>query len=76
MREERAEAAKLKLLNSPSFDYFARLKKSMQDTDSDKLYSTPSANKEDEDYYKVQKAPMMSLLPGKYVPSISEWYFN
>ncbi len=64
IREERAAAAQLKLLNSPSFDYFARLKQTMQGTESEKHYSMASPTHEDEDYFKVQKAPLMSLLPG------------
>jgi hypothetical protein len=65
IREERAAAAQLKLLNSPSFDYFARLKETMKGTESEKHYSMTSPTHEDEDYFKVQKAPMMSLLPGE-----------
>ena len=65
IKEERAAAAKLKLLNSPSFDYFARLKKSMLETETDHIYSSTIQNIEDQDHFVVQKAPMMSLLPGK-----------
>ena len=55
------------ITNSPSFDYFARVKKSLQEAPAEKLYvsfKSEETEDEEEDYYKVLKAPMMQLLPG------------
>jgi len=68
IREERAAAARLKHLTSPSFDYFAHVKKSMAlsdfETKQSRISATPNFDLEDEDYYKTEKAPLMALLPG------------
>lgn len=68
IREERAAAARLKLLTAPSFDYFAHVKKSMElsdcETKRSRISATPSFDMDDDDYYKTEKAPMMALLPG------------
>ena len=56
------------VMNTPSFDYFARLKQTLMDNAKEKLYAgskkaEPESESED-DYYQVKKAPMMMLLPG------------
>lgn len=51
--------------DTPSFDYFARLKQTLM---SEKVYAPTKESEQsdsEEDYFEVKKAPMMLLLPGK-----------
>ena len=55
------------VMNTPSFDYFARLKQTLMDSATEKLFAGSKKEQESEsedDYYQVKKAPMMMLLPG------------
>ena len=55
-------------MNTPSFDYFARLKQTLMDNAKEKLYAgskkAEAESESEDDYYQVKKAPMMMLLPG------------
>ena len=65
--DKEAGKTKVKIISSPSFDYFARVQKTMKDATSEKIYSDIKAVEEvddDDDYYEVKKAPLMLLLPG------------
>ena len=56
------------VMNTPSFDYFARLKQTLMDNAKEKLYAgskkAEAESESEDDYYQVKKAPMMMLLPG------------
>ena len=56
------------MMNTPSFDYFARLKQTLMDSATEKLFAgskkTDQESESEDDYYQVKKAPMMMLLPG------------
>ena len=65
---ETIQEMKRKVKPSPSFDYFARLKKSMESAPIHAQRVSNAAEEEEEeeeDGYKFEKAAMMQLLPGK-----------
>ena len=64
--KEEAEKAKVKVVTSPSFDYFSRVKQTLDEATNEKKYSNLSNMTEEDgdDYYEVKKAPLMLLLPG------------